>query len=304
LADLPAKIRETGLKPPALIIVGEVVSLRERLNWFETLPLFGQSVVVTRAPEQSSELSESLRTLGAYVIELPTIAIRAPQDWRPLDNAIARLASYDWLIFTSANGVRFFIERLDASSRDLRDLRARICAIGPATAASLQSIHLKVDRMPEQYVAEGVLQAFQGEDLSGKRILLPRAKIARDLIPARLRELGAEVDVVSSYETVIPDGTAARAAALFGGEAKPGWITFTSSSTVRHFVKACGAERLRGVRVASIGPVTSATARELGLKVDLEARQYTVGGIVEGLVKVVGMAARSDRAGQPEELHE
>ena len=148
LGTLPAQIRQSGLKPPALIIVGEVVSLRGKLNWFEKLPLFGVSVVVTRAREQAAGLSARLRDLGAGVIELPTIETRPPADWGPLDRAIAGLNTYDWLIFTSANGVRYFTQRLDEGAGDLRDLRAKICAIGPATADAVESLHLKVDLMP------------------------------------------------------------------------------------------------------------------------------------------------------------
>jgi len=290
LETLPAEIRQSGLKPPALIIVGEVVSLRRKLNWFEKLPLFGVSIVVTRASQQAAGLSSRLRELGAGVIELPTIETRAPDDWGPLDRAIAGLNSYDWLIFTSANGVRYFTQRLDAGAGDLRDLRAKICAIGPATADAVASLHLKVDLMPEEYVAESVLAAFESEDLDGKNVLLPRAAVARDLIPVELRKRGALIDVVAAYQTVPPDASSALAEKIFAADEKPDWITFTSSSTVKNFAKLCQAEhlpgeRLQGVRIASIGPVTSRTIRELGFRVDAQAREYTVAGLVESIIE-------------------
>ena len=203
LATLPELVERGGMKPPATIIVGRVVALRERFNWFERLPLFGRRIVVTRAREQAGEFSARLRALGADVIEFPTIAIRPPLDYAPLDDAIARLETYHWLVFTSANGVRAFLERLDASPFDLRRLRARLCAIGPATARALEALHLKVDLVPRQYVAESLIEAFAGEELAGRRVLLPRAAVARDLVPAELRRRGALVDVVEAYRTEI-----------------------------------------------------------------------------------------------------
>ena len=284
LENLSEEIRRANLKPPALIVVGEVVSLRRKINWFEQLPLVGSRVVVTRARGQAERLSGALRALGATVIELPTIEICPPDDWSPLDQAIAELEQYDWLIFTSANGVRHFIDRLDASSRDLRALKAKICAIGPATAEHLERLHLKVDLMPPEYVAESVLEAFGEQDLAGKRILLPRAAVARDSIPVELGERGAQVNVVPAYRTQVPEQAAELAQQTFGADPKPDWITFTSSSTVRNFAQLCPVERLNGVRVASIGPITSNTARELGIRVDAEPERYTVEGLVEAIV--------------------
>lgn len=284
IEDLASRMRQADLKPPATIVVGEVVSLRPALNWFERLPLFGTSIVVTRAREQAGRLSEMLRAQGAYVIELPTIEVRPPQDWGPLDSAIVELEHYDWVIFTSANGVRFFAERLDASRNDLRNLRAKICAIGPATAQSLRALHLKVDLMPQEYVAESVLEAFRQHDLAGLRVLLPRAEVARDLIPAELGRRGANVNVVPAYQTVVPEQSAQRAREILEDRSKPDWITFTSSSTASNFAKLCPVEMLGGVKIASIGPVTSKTVRELGLQVDLEPERYTVEGLVDALV--------------------
>jgi uroporphyrinogen III methyltransferase / synthase len=303
LENLTARMRKANLKPPATIVVGDVVSLRPALNWFEKLPLFQTRIVVTRAREQAGRLSEMLREQGAYVIELPTIEILPPEDWGPLDSAITKLESYDWVLFTSANGVRFFIERLDASGKDLRCLRGKVCAIGPATAERLRSLHIKIDLMPEEYVAESVLEAFASQDLAGKRILLPRAKVARDVIPVELTQRGAAVNVVPAYQTVAPEASAKLASQIFEGDSKPHWITFTSSSTVSNFARLCSVERLSGVKIASIGPVTSRTIRELGLRVDLEPKRYTMDGLVEALIgcqtaDVVSAAGRQSGRGE------
>ena len=277
LADIADRIEAAHLKPPATIIIGEVVSLREKLSWFEKLPLFGQTVVVTRAAEQAGELSARLRTLGAHVIEQPVISIQPPDDLGPLDRAIAQLETYHWLIFTSANGVRFFLDRLDLSQRDLRSLRARLCAIGPATRQALEALHLKVDLMPAEYVAESLVAAFNEHPLDGRRILLPRAAVARDLIPLELAKRGALVDVVEAYQTLIPE----RSTIAFE---HPNWITFTSSSTVNNFLALAGRPALHGVRIASIGPITSQTVRGHGLTVDAEARVFTIDGLIQALL--------------------
>jgi uroporphyrinogen III methyltransferase/synthase len=281
---LPGLIQKRGLKPPATIIVGEVVRLREKLDWFERLPLFGQRIVITRAQEQAGTLTSHLRTLGADAVELPSIAICPVGDYTALDTAIANLRAYDWLIFTSANGVRFFLERLDRTPHDLRSLTGRIAAIGPATKAAVEDLHLKVDRMGEEFVAESLLDALSDDDLNGRRILLPRAEVARDTLPAGLRARGAEVDVVAAYSTGMPENLAARAADLLAGPHKPDWITFTSSSTVQNLVAAIGARALAGIRVASIGPVTSATARALGVEVTVEASRFDENGLIEAIL--------------------
>jgi uroporphyrinogen III methyltransferase/synthase len=224
---------------------------------------------------------------------MPTIEIQPAVDYGPLDRALAELASYDWLIFTSANGVRFFLERLDASPVDLRALRAKICAIGPATRAAIEALHLKVDLMGREYVAEGLLEAFSAYDLAGRRVLLPRAAVARDLVPVELARRGAHVDVVEAYRTVAPQGTSAQAAKIFSGGRKPDCITFTSSSTVQNFVEVAGADALAGAKVASIGPVTTATARRLGIAVDVEARVFTVDGLVDAVLGLYTETSRS-----------
>jgi len=284
LATLPDLIEQHAMKPPATIIVGEVVRLHRKLGWYERLPLFGKRIVVTRAKGQAEVLSARLRALGADVVELPTIEIRPAADYGPLDLAIASLARYDWLIFTSANGVRFFLDRLDQSAADLRSLRARICAIGPATRAAVEALHLKVDLMGKEYVAEGLVEAFAAHDLAGKRVLLPRAAVARDLVPVELTRRGAQVDVVEAYRTVIPEEVATGARELFTAARKPGCITFTSSSTVQNFVAAAGAQALAGVKVVSIGPVTSKTARGSGIEIAAEAQPFTIDGLVNAIL--------------------
>jgi uroporphyrinogen III methyltransferase/synthase len=285
LASIADEIEKANLKPPATVIIGEVAGLHSKLAWFEKLPLFGKQILVTRASDQAGDFSARLRSLGADAIELPVISIEAPEDPAPLDRAILHLALYDWLIFTSVNGVKFFMDRLDRSDQDLRSLKARICAIGPATRQAIENLHLKVDLMPQQYVAESVVEAFRSERLQGKRVLLPRAAVARDLIPTELEKLGAHIDVVEAYRNVIPEDAAARAHEIFSAARKPEWITFTSSSTVSNCVAIAGREALEGIRIASIGPVTSATVRESGLEVDVEANDFTVDGLVQAILE-------------------
>jgi uroporphyrinogen III methyltransferase/synthase len=284
LATIADRIEQADLKPPATVIIGEVVALREKIDWFEKLPLFGRRIIVTRAAVQAAELSDRLRALGADSIELPVIALEPPADPAALDRAIDNLATYDWLIFTSANGVRFFLDRLDQSPHDLRSLKARLCAIGPATRRAVEELHLKVDLMPEEYVAESLIKAFGSESLAGKRILLPRAAVARDVIPVELAKLGAQLDVVEAYRNVVPPSATARANEIFSSQKKPDWITFASSSAVKNLLAIAGHEALQGIRIASIGPVTSSTLCSHGLKVDAEAKQFTLDGLVEAIL--------------------
>ena len=282
LATLPGLIHERALKPPATIIVGEVVRLREKLSWFEKLPLFGKKIVVTRAAEQAGSLTSMLHQLGADAVELPTIEIQPAPDYAALVAAIAHLPEYHWLIFTSVNGVRFFLDRLDASKADLRSIGGKLCAIGPATREALERFHLKVDVMAEEYVAEGLLRALGEFDFSHAKVLIARAAVARDILPEELRRRGAQVDVVEAYRTVPPADLAEHARMVL--DAKPDWITFTSSSTANNLIAACGAEALRGVRVASIGPVTSSTLRAAGVEVAKEANPHTIQGLVNRII--------------------
>jgi uroporphyrinogen III methyltransferase / synthase len=286
LQTLPALIHARALKPPATIIVGDVVQLHDKLNWFERLPLHGRRIVVTRAREQAGTLAALLHSLGAEAMELPTIEIQPAADYTALDRAVSKLGDYQCLIFTSANGVRFFLDRLDRSASDLRSIRGRICAIGPATRDALERFHLKVDVTAKEYVAEGLLESLAAFDLAGARVLIARAAVARDVLPAELTRRGAQVDVVEAYRTAPPADLADRAASIFAR--RPDWITFTSSSTAQNLIDAVGADALRDVRCASIGPVTSATLRKNGVTVAVEAATFTVPGLVDAILKHQG----------------
>ena len=284
LADIAT--RAARLQPPTVIVVGEVVRLRDRLNWFERLPLFGKRIVITRAREQSGLLRDAMEELGAEVIVFPTIEVRNPSSWERLDAAIGRLGEFQFLLVTSANGVRKFLARLKACGRDLRDLKGlTIGAIGPATAMEFAKTGINVDFIPKEYQAEGLLEALARQDLRGKSFLIPRAKVARDLVPRVLEELGARVEVVEAYETVPAKFSAGELEALL--KPPPDLITFTSSSTASNFAKLFPPEGLstvlKGTSIASIGPITSETVRKLGLKVTVEAGESTIPGLVKAI---------------------
>jgi uroporphyrinogen III methyltransferase/synthase len=293
LADIVSKA--AGVTPPAITVVGEVVSLREHLNWFERLPLFGKRIVITRSRERASVLREALAELGAQVVEIPTIEIRPPASWEPLDQAIQRLEEFHYLLVTSANGVRSFLARLTACGRDVRDLKGlTIGAIGPATAAEFAKTGIRVDFVPKDYRAEGLLEALRSHDLKGKSFLIPRAKVARDILPQELGKLGAQVEVVEAYETVAPTFRRGELKRLM--TPLPDVITFTSSSTASNFARLFRDRELgkvlRGVAVASIGPITSDTVRKLGLPVSIEARESTIPGLVQAIQEYFGGASR------------
>lgn len=276
-----ANLSKESLSPPTLILIGQVVALRQRFNWFEHLPLFGQRIVITRDRAQSTELSERFTAIGAEVVECPVIEIR------PLEFPIDHIADYDWIIFTSANGARHFLDRLD----DIRQLKGRIAAVGSSTKATIEAYRLKVDRVPKEYVAEGIVEAFAQDDLHGKRILLPRASVARDVVPNELTKLGAQVDVMDVYRNVIPEDAAARAIEAF--QVKPHWVTFTSSSTVKNLLAVMDRGKLKGVRLASIGPVTSDTLRKHGLTVDTEAEPHTMDALVAAIMRETAKSGQS-----------
>jgi uroporphyrinogen-III synthase len=253
-------------------------------------------ILVGRARHQASSLSSKLRKLGAEVIEIPFIEIRPPRSYRPLDCALKNLADYDWLILTSVNGVDALwkrLRKLGLSKKQLNHLK--IAAIGPATKKAIKSRGLKVDVVPREYVAEAVVNSLRNK-VAGKRILLARAKVARDVIPHELRRLGAKVDVVEAYETVVPKSSKVRLRAVFNNlRRRPDIITFTSSSTVRNFVRLAGRIVWRGhscPRLASIGPITSSTLRELGMPVDIEAEEYTIPGLMRA---IVAFTAKQDK---------
>lgn len=269
-----------------------LVSVRNAAS--ERLPLFGKRIVVTRARGQADELSEALEELGAEAIEIPTIEIRDPASWQPMDDAIRRLEGFHYLLVTSVNGVRNFLCRLAACGRDVRDLKGlEIGAIGPATAAEFAKTGVKVDFIPKDYRAEGLLEVLGKRDLKGKTFLIPRAKVARDLVPRVLAERGARVEVVEAYETALPKFASGEIDRLLSPP--PDVITFTSSSTVKHFAKLLRGrsigEALKGIAIASIGPITSETIRELGLVTTIEAKESTVPGLVRALAQHFGRKA-------------
>ncbi len=277
------------VRPPVIILVGEVIGLRDKLNWFETLPLFGKKILVTRSREQASELSGRLRELGALPIEFPTIEVRPPENWLDIDHCIEYLDLYDWIIFTSVNGVKFFLGRLLALGHDVRDLKGpRICAIGPGTAEALKDLKIRVDFMPAEYRAEAILAGLQKENLDGKKILIPRARIARDVLPQEFRKAGARVDVVEVYRTIRPQGSTDEVKELLE-KGSVSAITFTSSSTVINFVEMIGREEasklIAGVTVACIGPITAEKARSLGIETDVMPKEYTIPALAEALVE-------------------
>jgi uroporphyrinogen III methyltransferase/synthase len=289
LETIAAQAKAADLKPPVAIVVGEVVKLRETLNWFEKKTLFGKTVVVTRTREQASELVVRLSAAGAECLECPTIRVVPPEEWQPLDAAIDALDSYDWLVFTSVNGVSFFFDRLYNNGKDVRTLKSvRTATIGPATAKRLRDFGLKSDIVPETYRAESIVEAFALESVKGKRLLLPRAKEARPVLPVELRKLGAIVDEIAVYQTEqVREDAQMLISRLEEGSID--LITFTSSSTVRNFKALFPPERFKGlldgVTIASIGPITADTAKELGLKVDIEANEYTIDGLCEAILK-------------------
>ncbi len=289
LADIAERAREAGIKAPAIIVVGEVVALRDKLHWFERRPLLGRRIVVTRARAQASDLVQRLSGLGAECIEVPTIQVVAPERWQAMDDAVAALPRYHWLVFTSVNGVQYFFSRLFACGLDARALgHIRTAAIGPATAACLRRYGVNTDIMPRTYQAESVVEAFSREPMGGKRVLLPRAKEARPVLPEALRRMGAEVDEVVAYQTVQDGGRADEL--LTALQARDiDMITFTSSSTVHNFhallPSGRSKELLEGVTIACIGPITAETARHLGLQVHIAAETFTIDGLCQAIVQ-------------------
>jgi uroporphyrinogen III methyltransferase/synthase len=287
LENIVARAKAAAIKAPALIVVGEVVTLRDTLQWFEKRPLLGKRIVVTRARAQASDLVQSLSDLGAECIECPTIHVVEPDSWQPLDDAIAGIEEYGWLIFTSVNGVQFFFDRLFGRGLDARALgHLKTAAIGPSTARRLLDFGITTDILPETYRAESVAAAFADVPLQGCRILLPRAKEARAVLPEELRRMGARVDEIVAYQTLqATDGQSDLLDALRLHDID--MVTFTSSSTVRNF-KALLPESevqdlIRGVAVACIGPITADTAESLGFKPDLVADEFTIEGLTTAI---------------------
>lgn len=289
LADIVERARAAGMRAPAIIVIGEVVRFRATLHWFERRPLLGKRIVVTRARAQASDLVRHLNDLGAECLECPTIQVVPPESWASLDAAIGGLPSYQWVIFTSVNGVDSFFARLSAQGLDARALgHVRTAAIGPATAERLHRFGLNTDILPETYQAESVVEAFSRESVQGCRILLPRAREARAVLPEALRRMGAQVDEVAAYRTVQADENKDALIAELQQDSID-MVTFTSSSTVHNFKSLlpdkADRDLLKGVAVACIGAITADTAEKLGFHVDLVADVFTIDGLCDAIVK-------------------
>lgn len=256
------------------------------MNRLEEKPLFDKVIVITRPKEQAEELAELLRSHGAKIVFFPTIEIAPTEQIQDLDRAIGKIKTYQWIIFTSVNGVKFFFKRFKERGKDIKDLKKLgICSIGPATAGAIKERGIQVDLMPESFIAEGVVSAFQDMEISGLRILLPRAEIARDVIPEGLAKLGAQVDVVTIYSAV-SSGLHKSQLEGFIENGDIDVITFTSPSTLKNFMKIMGEDFIlpSNIRVACIGPVTAEAAENAGLKTDIVGEPYTISGLVKGLI--------------------
>lgn len=308
LADIADRAAGAGVRRPAMTVVGPVVRMRERVKWFEQRPLFGRTVVVTRAAEQAGAMTAELSELGAEVLEAPVIELHPPAHYGELDDAVRAAGRFDWIVFTSVNGVEAFFERFRILQLDIRTLGgAKLAAIGPATAAALARRHLRVDVVPERFVAEEVVEALQRHgDVAGRSFLLPRADIARDALPSGLRTRGGLVTCVDAYRTLAAERLPDEVADALR-EGRVSWVTFTSSSTVTHFAHLAGPELLerarRTARFASIGPITTRTAVERDLPVHVEATEHTIPGLISAIVRAA--AADGDRPapdGAPQEI--
>jgi uroporphyrinogen III methyltransferase / synthase len=285
LATLADEAAGAGLKAPAVIVVGECAALGQELKWFEAMPLFGRRIVITRASSEASDFAARIRALGGEAIEFPTIETAPPSSYEILDRAIAEIGSFDWVIFTSVNGVESFFDRMRTRTRDIRELgRAAIAAIGPATADRVRRHALTVAAMPAEYRAEAVIGAIGAERIAGGRILLPRAEVAREILPEMLSHHGArEVVVAPAYRTVMPAADAEGIRALIAANAID-LVSFTSSSTVVNFA-AMAAMPVQGLKAAAIGPITAETARAHGFDVAVEPTEYTVEALLAAIVQ-------------------
>jgi len=285
LKDIEDKVKEYRLGPPAVVVVGEVVRLREKLRWFDNRPLFGRRILVTRARHQASALSRLLSECGAHPVELPAIGIQAIQDTAALDEAISNIGDYGWIVFTSVNGVEAYFQRLYELKLDSRALGGlKVAVIGPATARAVEKQGIIPDYVAEVYTSEGLVAGLKSRDIAGQRFLLPRADIADEELAEGLKRLGAEVHEVAVYRTVRAATAISRAKEmLISGQIDV--VTFTSSSTVSNLVAAFDGEqpRIDNARVACIGPKTADTAARAGLKVDIIAGEHTVPGLVAAI---------------------
>ena len=283
LSDIVTRVQEAGLTAPAVTIVGEVVRMRDKIAWFEKRPLFGRRIIVTRAETSAGALTSQLEELGAQVDEFPVIKFISPPDYASLDNAISCLSSFDWVLFTSANGVEWLLKRLLDTGRDIRSLgSAKLAAIGPKTAAALEHLMLHVDYVPSQYVAEAVVGEFP-EEPAGKRILIPCALESRKELAEGLKSRGAEVTVAAAYQTVT-DESRGQALRKRLSDEPVDMLTFTSASTVHSFFDLiCDTRLSDDIIAACIGPITAVAARAHGLKRVITAAEYTIEGLVKAL---------------------
>ncbi|MCX7857600.1 MAG: uroporphyrinogen-III C-methyltransferase [Deltaproteobacteria bacterium] len=277
LQNVEEDVKTASMGPPAVIVIGDVIELREKLLWFENLPLFGKKIVVTRPYEQSFEIAEMLKEKGADVSILPTIKIVPIIPNESLDRAIESIDSYYGVIFTSQNGARIFFERLFEKGFDSRNLHGvKVFAIGPSTAKEVRSYGIKAEFIPEKFLSEGIVEVLSGMELKGKRFLLPRAYKARDTIPRFIESYGGKCEIVALYKTEIPEKKEKI-------EEEPDMVVFTSSSTVKNFLQMYGSDILHRTNVASIGPVTSKTLTDLKIKVSVEAKRHDIKGLVEAI---------------------
>ena len=288
LETIVERVKLAKLTSPAIIIIGHVVSLRDELAWFDKRPLFGKRIVITRARAQASNLVSMLARLGAHCIEIPSIRIVPPQDLDSLKKSIEDISKYDWLVFTSVNGVKFFFDTLFDMGRDVRVLgHLKFACIGPVTKERLRDFGITSDILPQTYRAESVIDAFSMVEIKDKKVLLPRAKKARTILPEELTKMGARVDEVTAYETRLDvEGKEELISLLESNEIDA--VTFTSSSTVSNFMSMLESKDtkklLKNVVTASIGPITSDTARSLDIEPAIEAKEYTIQGLVDSLI--------------------
>ena len=284
---------QAGHRRPAILVIGRVAGLREHLRWFDARPLFGRRIVVTRPREQAGDMVDLLEALGADAIEAPLIRILPLDDFTPLDEACSRISAFDWIVFTSANAVDQFMRRLQAGSGDVRELKGvRVFAVGPASAAEVARHGIKVDLTPSEHRAEGLIQALRSTgNLVGKRILWPRADLAREVLAEELRKSGADVTEVPAYRTELAEATREGEPDIYRMllDRRIDVVTFTSPSAVRSFVQVFGAEPaadlLRTTAVASIGPVTAEAAERLGIHTSIIPARFTVPALVDAIVE-------------------
>lgn len=290
ISDLVKQHKE--ITSPGIVVVGEVVKLREIINWYETKPLFGKTIVVTRPKSQAYEFIKLLEEQGANIIPFPTIQIFPPTSYKALDKAINSIEQYDWIVFTSVNGVKSFFNRLKELNKDIRELhRAKIATIGEVTAKEIENLGIKVDVVPNDFKAEGLLRIFKKEKIKDSKMLIPRAKVARDILPESLMKIGAKVDVVTAYVTKQPPKTKAKNITKLLNENKIDMITFTSSSTARNFFELIPDFKQKKNRplFASIGPITAKTLGESGFKSTIIPKKYTVGELAKDIVEYFTM---------------